>query len=324
LLFHNLDPSDGIEQMRTGPGGVGAAGEGVLRSVTEGAALRGEAVSRGVGDEERPTVVIRRRDSWFGLELRGLWEYRELVYFMVWKDIKTRYKQTAIGVGWAVLQPLATAMILTVVFSYVASVPSEGVPYPIFAFAALLPWTYLSQAVTRSGGGLVANANLISKVYFPRVIVPLAAVVTPMVDLLLTFAMIAVLMVWYGIQPGLEVLFLPLFVGFAFLTALAVGLWLSALNVKYRDVAHVIPFLVQIWMYASPVAYPASQVPGGWRLLYGLNPLVTIIDGFRWCLLRTNPPQGDTAALSAAVTMLLLAGGLVYFKATERTFADVI
>jgi lipopolysaccharide transport system permease protein len=243
---------------------------------------------------------------------------------MVWRDVKTRYKQTALGVGWALLQPLLTTVIFTVVFANFARMPSQGVPYPLFAFTALLPWAYFSQALGRSSVGLVSNANLISKVYFPRLILPLAAAATPLVDFCLTFVVLLGLLAWYQIVPSPAVLLLPVFVVMAFLTAVAVSLWLSALNVKYRDVGHLIPFLIQIWMYASPVVYPLSLVPERWRLIYGINPMVTVVEGFRWSLLGTPRPDGPIALISSAVMLVTLAGGFTYFKATERTFADVI
>ena len=269
-------------------------------------------------------VVIGRGESLLRGELRALWEFRELSYFMVWRDVKTRYKQTALGIGWVVLQPLLTTAIFTVVFSYFAKMPSQGIPYPLFAFSALLPWAYFSQAVTRSSTVLVSNANLISKVYFPRLILPLAAAITPLVDFLLTFVVFVALMVWYHVIPTTAMLLLPVFLVMAFLTAFAVSLWLSALNVKYRDVGHLIPFLVQIWMYASPVVYPVNLVPDRWRSIYGINPMVTVVEGFRSSLLGTPPPDATLAFISSAAVLVMFTGGLMYFRSTERTFADVI
>lgn len=271
-----------------------------------------------------PWVVIERHRAPLREELRALWEFRELLYFMVWRDVKTRYKQTVLGVGWALLQPLLTTVIFTVIFAYFARMPSQGVPYPLFAFTALLPWAYFSQALSRSSLGLVANANLISKVYFPRLIVPLAGAMTPLVDFSLTFALLVGLLAWYQVVPTLAVLALPAFVLMAFLAAVAASLWLSALNVKYRDVGHLIPFLLQTWMYASPVVYPIDLIPQGWRGVYGLNPMVTVVEGFRWSLLGTPAPDATIACLSSAAVLAMLAGGFTYFKATERTFADVI
>jgi homopolymeric O-antigen transport system permease protein len=271
-----------------------------------------------------PVVVIESGRSLLRGELPALWEFRELLYFMVWREVKTRYKQTALGVGWAVLQPLLTTAIFTIVFAYFARMPSEGIAYPLFALSGLLPWSYFSQALARSSVGLVTNANLISKVYFPRLILPISSAATPLVDFALTLVLVLGLMGWYHITPSINILLLPFFVILAFGAALSVSLWLSALNVKYRDVGHLIPFLIQIWMYASPVVYPTTMVPDRWRLLYGINPMVTVIDGFRWCLLGTSAPDATLALVSSAATLTTLASGFVYFKATERTFADVI
>ncbi len=271
-----------------------------------------------------PIVVIEPRRGLFHMDLGAVWEYRELLYFLVWRNVKVRYKQTVIGGAWVILQPLLTMMIFTVIFSYLAKIPSDGLPYPIFAYTALLPWTYFSQALSRGGGGLVGSANLISKVYFPRLIIPLASVATPLVDLLLSFLVLVGLMVWYGIAPSWGVLGLPLFLLLALMTALAVGLFLAALNVKYRDVGYIIPFLTQFWMYASPVIYPVSLIPEQWRLLYSLNPMVGVIEGFRWALLGMAHPDFTAIAVSTVVVVALLLGGIVYFKHMERTFADVI
>lgn len=284
----------------------------------------GALPAAGLGPENSVCVVIGRGDSLLRGELGALWEFRELLYFMIWRDVKTRYKQTALGIGWALLQPLLTTAIFTIVFAYFARMPSEGVPYPLFAFSALLPWAYFSQALGRSSLGLVSNANLISKVYFPRLILPLAAAATPLVDFFLTFVVLLGMLAWYQVAPTTAFFFLPVFLLMAFLSAVAVSLWLSALNVKYRDIGHLIPFLLQIWMYASPVVYPVSLVPERWRPLYGLNPMVTVVEGFRWSLLATPPPDATLAFISSIAMLATLAGGVLYFKATERTFADVI
>jgi lipopolysaccharide transport system permease protein len=288
------------------------------------AAAEGPLPDGSPAEAAEPWVVIERNQAWLRLEWRALWEFRELLFFMVWRDVKTRYKQTVLGVGWAILQPLLTSIIFTVIFSYFARMPSEGVPYPLFAFVALLPWTYFSQAVSRAGVGLVGNANLISKVYFPRLILPLAGTTTPLIDLALTFVVLAGMLAWYQVVPGLPVVALPIFIAMAVVSALAVSLWLSALNVKYRDIMHLIPFVVQIWMYASPVVYPLSVVPERWRSLYSVNPMVTVVEGFRWSLLGTPPPDPTYALVSSTAVLVTLAGGLWYFKSTERTFADVI
>jgi lipopolysaccharide transport system permease protein len=269
-------------------------------------------------------VVIQPTRGLFCLDLNGIWHYRELLYFLIWRDIKVRYKQTVIGTGWAIFQPLMTMVIFTVVFGHFAKVPSDGLPYPIFAYTALLPWNYFAQAISRSGISLVGNANLISKVYFPRLIVPLSAAVAPLVDFVVAFVVLLGMMAWFGIVPTWHALTIPLFLFIALVAALAVGLWLSALNVKYRDVGYAIPFLIQFWMYASPVAYPVSLVPDKWRPLYSLNPMAGVIEGFRWALLKQASPDLGVMLMSAVMIMALLFGGIVYFGQTEETFADIV
>jgi lipopolysaccharide transport system permease protein len=272
------------------------------------------------------TPVLRIEPARRGIpfELHELWEYRELLYFLIWRDIKVRYKQTVLGIVWAIIQPLMTMVIFTAIFGNLAKIPSDGLPYPIFTYTALLPWTYFAQAISRSGASLVSSANLIKKVYFPRLIVPLSAAVGPLVDFAIAFVILGGMMAWFGIVPTWRVLALPLFILMALVTALAVGLFLSALNVKYRDVGHVIPFLVQFWMYASPVVYPTSLVPERWRLLYSLNPMTGVIEGFRWALLGKESLDFGVIAASAVVVLALLFGGIVYFKQMEQTFSDVV
>jgi lipopolysaccharide transport system permease protein len=273
----------------------------------------------------RPELVIGPARIWSSDELRELWNYRELLYLLVWRDVKVRYKQTVFGAGWAILQPLMTMVVFTVIFGGFAKIDApNGLPYPIFSFAALLPWGYFSQAITRSSGSLVGSSNLVSKVYFPRLIIPIAAAIAPAVDFAVSSLVLLAMMIWYGIVPTWGVLLLPVFLFLAFLTALSVGLWLTALNVKYRDVGHTIPFLVQIWMYASPVVYPVELVPDNWRLVYGLNPMVGVIEGFRWGLLGRGAPDFGLMAVSLGAVVVLLVGGVVYFRKTERVFADVI
>jgi lipopolysaccharide transport system permease protein len=272
----------------------------------------------------QPRIVIRPRRGIFDIDLAVLWEYRELFYFLVWRDVKVRYAQTVIGAGWAVLQPVLTTLVFVVVFGRLAKMPSDGVPYAIFVYTALLPWTYFARATERSSSSLVNNSHLITKVYFPRLIVPLASAGAPLLDLVVAFFFLVGMMAWYGIMPSWGLLSLPLFVLLAVMTALAVSLFLSALNVRYRDVAHVVPFLVQIWMFVSPVMYPVSLVPERWRLIYSLNPMTGVIEGFRWALLGTAQPSPLVLMLSAAAVLVLFAGGIVYFKNLESTFADVI
>jgi len=238
-----------------------------------------------------PTVVIQAQKGVGHLDVAALWEYRELLYFLVWRDLKVRYKQTLIGASWAIFQPALTMVIFTVIFGNLAKIPSDGLPYAAFAYTALVPWTYFSQALSRAGACLVGDAHLITKVYFPRLIIPLVAVMTPAVDFLFSFSLLLGLVAWFGIAPTWGLLALPLFLLLAMITALAVGLWLSPLNVRYRDVGHTIPFLTQVWMFASPVVYPVSLIPESWRLLYSLNPMVGVIEGFRWALLGKENPD---------------------------------
>ena len=271
-----------------------------------------------------PAIVIEPRRSLFSLGLRELWEYRELLYFLAWRDMRARYAQSMIGIGWAVLQPLLTMLVFTVIFSYWAKMPSDGFPYPVFAYTALLPWTYFAKSVERSGVSVVSEAGLIQKVYFPRLIIPIAATIGGLVDFVIAFVLLLGMMVWYGILPTWGVLMLPVFVLLTVATALSVSLWLSALYVKYRDVGSTIPLLIQIWMFASPVVYSVSMVPEHWRLLYGLNPMVGVIEGFRWALLGKSSPDYEVLIMSAAVIAVLFWGGLIFFKRMEQSFADII
>jgi lipopolysaccharide transport system permease protein len=270
--------------------------------------------------------VIRIEPSrgWVSIELSELWTYRELLYFLIWRDVKVRYKQTVIGIGWAILQPLLTMVIFTMIFGNFAKIPSDGLPYPVFAFTALLPWNLFAGALNRCTLSLVGSANLITKVYFPRLIVPVSAIISGIIDFAIAFVFLLGLMLWFHIVPTWGAIALPIFLLLTLITALAVGLWLSALDVRYRDVGHAIPFLIQIWMFLSPVAYPLSVVPEKWRLLYSLNPMVGVIEGFRWALLGKESPDFKVIAVSTAVVVALLVSGLVYFKRIERTFADVV
>lgn len=269
-------------------------------------------------------VTIEPSRGLFRLDLTSVWNYRELLYFLVWRDVKVRYKQTLIGAGWAILQPLMTMAIFTVVFGNFLNIPSDGLPYPVFVYAALLPWTYFAHAVGSSGTSLVGSSNLINKIYFPRLIILLASVTTPLVDFLISLIVLAGMMMWFRISPGWSMLALPFFMMLALFTALAVGLWLAPLNVRFRDVGHTIPFLLQFWMYASPVAYPMSKVPQRWQLLYSLNPMAGVIEGFRWALLGRHRPSLSALIMSTCIVLVLLATGLIYFKRMERNFADVI
>jgi lipopolysaccharide transport system permease protein len=273
---------------------------------------------------QQHTILIEPRKGVFDLDLKTIWAYRELLYFLVWRDIKVRYKQTLIGVAWALVQPLVTMLVFTVIFSKFAKIDSDGIPYPIFAYSGLLPWNYFAGSLTRSINSVAGNTYLISKVYFPRLFLPFAGTVSGMVDIAASFIFLIVLMVWYGIAPTAGIALLPLFLLLAMTTALAVGLWLCALNVTYRDVGHMVPFLTQVWMFASPIAYPVSAVPAQWQVLYALNPMVSVIEGFRWALLGKAAPDFSVMAASTAGVVLCLVLGIFFFKRMERTFADVI
>jgi lipopolysaccharide transport system permease protein len=276
------------------------------------------------GDAAPALTRIAAAHGWSPLDLRQLWEYRELLYFLSWRDISIRYKQTVLGAAWAVIQPLFSMLVFSLFFGRLAKVPSDGVPYPVFSYCALLPWTYFATALTSSSNSLVGSSHLITKVYFPRLVIPLASVLPALVDFAVAFVVLIGMLLWYGIVPTLNIVWLPCFLLLGMIAALAVGMWLSALNVEYRDIRYTLTFLVQLWMFASPVVYPTSMVPERWRALYGLNPMTGVIEGFRWALLGTGTRPGLYTAVSAAVTVLLLISGAFYFKRMERTFADVV
>ena len=277
-----------------------------------------------VSSTEIPTIVIRPSQGWIALKLADIWEYRELLYFLVWRDIKVRYKQTALGAAWAIIQPLFSMIVFSLFFGKLAKMPSDGIPYPIFSYSALVPWTYFAGALAQSSNSLVDSANLIRKVYFPRLTIPIANTLAGLVDFALAFLVLMGLMIWYGVTPTIRILWLPLFLLLALITALAVGLWLSVLNVEYRDVKYTIPFLTQFWMFATPIVYPSSLLKEPWRTVYGLNPMVGVVEGFRWALLGTKTAPGPMIAVSAVAAILLLVGGAFYFRRMEKTFADVV
>ncbi len=270
-----------------------------------------------------PTLVIRPPRKWVPIDFSELWSYRELLYFFVWRDVKIRYKQTGLGVAWAVIQPLFTMVIFSVIFGGFAQIPSEGIPYPLFTLAALLPWQLFSEGLTRSTLSMVSNAPIMTKVYFPRLIMPIAGILSPIVDFLVAIGILVLMMAYYGFVPTANVVFLPAFILLALATSLGVGLWLSALNVQYRDFQYTVPFLIQVWLYASPVVYSTSMVPEQYQLLYGLNPMAGVIEGFRWALLGTAPPSG-IIGLSVVVVLVLLVSGAFYFKKMEQYFADIV
>jgi lipopolysaccharide transport system permease protein len=273
---------------------------------------------------ELPEIVIEPTQGWLTLELDDLWRYRELLYFLTWRDIKVRYKQTALGAAWAILQPLLTMLLFSVVFGYFAGLPSEGIPYPVFTLTALLPWQLFAYALTQSSTSLVNDKNLITKIYFPRLVIPLSSVLSALLDFAITLLLLVAMMLIYHIPMTWRLLTLPLFVGFALVTAMSVSLWLSALNVQYRDVRYTLPFLTQFWMYATPIAYSATIVPERFRWLYSLNPMTGVVEGFRWALLGTDSPVGLPILLSILAVIVLLVGGVMYFKHMEDSFADVV
>jgi len=287
---------------------------------TPSRALSAPSVER----SELPHTRIGPSRGWISIGFRDLWHYRELLLFLAWRDIKVRYKQTALGAAWAVIQPLFTMLVFTLFFGRLAKVPSDGIPYPLFSYTALLPWQLFAYALTESSNSVVANERLITKVYFPRLIVPVASILAGLVDFAIAFALVIGMMVWYRVVPTWAVLTLPFFVIFTILTALAVGLWLSALNVQYRDVRYTLTFIVQFWLIASPVAYSATLVPAKWRPFYGLNPMAGVIEGFRWALLGKTPAPGAMLWVSVAVVAVVLFGGLYYYRRMEKTFADVV
>jgi lipopolysaccharide transport system permease protein len=273
-----------------------------------------------------PTMVTRIHPSrgWISLNLGELWAYRELLYFLVWRDIKVRYKQTALGASWAIIQPFFTMVVFSLFFGRLAGVPSDGVPYPVFSFAALVPWTFFANGLMHSGKSLVGDQNLIKKVYFPRLAIPIATVLSGVVDFALAFIVLIGMMLYYGIVPTPAVVWVVPLLLLALATSMGVGLWFAALNVRYRDVGHVLPFVTQFWLFATPIAYPSTLLPEQWRIVYGLNPMAGVVEGFRWALLGTDTAPGPMIAVSAAVAVALVIGGAFYFRRMERTFADVV
>lgn len=273
---------------------------------------------------EIPVVRIEPQRGIFQLDLKAVWQYRELLYFLVWRDLIVRYKQTVIGVGWAIIQPLVSMAIFTVIFGMFARIPSDGLPYPVFAYCALLPWNYFASALQRSNASVVGDANLITKIYFPRLILPIAGTLSGIIDFSISLGLLFGMLAWYGIQITWLVFLVPVFLLLALLTALAFGLWFSALNVRYRDVGYAVPFVIQIWMFLSPVVYPVSMIPEKFRWIYSLNPMVGVIEGFRWALLGKASPNFAVMAVSGVVVLVILIVGLIFFRNMERTFADVV
>jgi lipopolysaccharide transport system permease protein len=274
-----------------------------------------------------PVLRITPPSRWWVIPFGELWAYRELLYFFVWRELKVRYKQTVVGAAWAVIQPFMTMLIFSLFFGKLANIPSGGLPYPVFYYSALLPWMYFSSSLQNATGKIVENQNVITKVYFPRLLLPISSIVSGLVDFAISFLMFVAIMIYYRIHPGRAILMLPIFLLLAVLTALGVGLWLSALNAIYRDVRYVVPFLVQFWMFASPVVYPGSLVTAKWpkwAWLYGLNPMVGVIEGFRWSLTGTGNPPGRMVLASSVAVFVVLVCGLMYFQKMETTIADVV
>jgi homopolymeric O-antigen transport system permease protein len=295
--------------------------------LNEEVVISGGPFSGKLGTSVSPSMltVIEPSRGWAPLKLNELWGYREVLYFLVWRDITIRYRQTAIGMAWAIIQPFMTMVVFSVFFGRLAGMPSDGIPYPVFAFAALVPWTFFANGLTLSANSLVHSGHLITKVYFPRLLVPMGRVLTGLPDLILSSLVLFGMVWWYGLlQARPALLWLPAFVLLAFVTALGVGLWLSALNVQYRDVQHAVPFLVQVWLFATPVAYPSSLLSGPWRTAYGLNPVVGVVEGFRWALLGTGSAPSYNVGVSALAAVAILITGAFFFRRIERTFADVV
>ncbi len=295
-------------------------------------AMQEEARSRRIGtvvdgsllSGTMPVTIIRPSRGWISLNLRDLWEYRELLYFLTWRDVKVRYKQTVLGAAWAIIQPFFTMVVFSLFFGKLAKMPSDNIPYPIFSYAALVPWTFFANGLSQSSSSLVASANLIKKVYFPRLVVPISAVISGGVDFVLAFVVLLGMMLFYGTVPTAAIIWLPLLLLLALVTSLGVGLWLTAMNVQFRDVRYAVPFLVQAWMFATPIAYPSSLLDEPWRTLYGINPMAGVVEGFRWALLGTETAPGPIVIVSALVAVGLLISGAYYFRRMEKTFADVV
>ena len=267
---------------------------------------------------------IQPETGWTPLDLQETWRYRELLYFLVWRDIKVRYKQTVLGAAWAVIQPVFTMVVFSLFFGKLAKISSDGIPYPIFSYAALVPWCFFDNGLNLSSNSLVGSANLIKKVYFPRLAIPIATVLSGVVDFALAFVVLLGMMFYFGIVPTVNLIWFPLFLLLAFVTALGAGLWLSALNVQYRDVRYVVPFLSQIWLFSTPVAYPSTLLSEPWRTVYGLNPMAGVVEGFRWALLGTETAPGPLIAVSALAAFAMLVSGAYYFRRMEASFADVV
>jgi lipopolysaccharide transport system permease protein len=274
--------------------------------------------------EEPQVIFIRPSQGWVSLKLYELWEYRELLYFLTWRDIKVRYKQTVLGASWAIIQPFFTMIVFSLFFGRLAKIPSDGIPYPIFSFAALVPWTFFANGLTQSSNSLVGSANLIKKVYFPRLVIPISSILSGVLDFAISFIMLLAMMVFYGCKPTSAIIWVPFLLLLALITSLGVGLWLSAMNVQFRDIRYTVPFITQFWLFATPIAYPSSLLSEPWRTIYGINPMVGVVEGFRWGLLGTGKSPGYMLSLSVLTALIILITGVYYFRRMEKNFADVI
>ncbi len=269
-------------------------------------------------------ITIKPSNNWKAINLKEIWEYRELLYFLVWRDIKVRYKQTILGATWAIIQPFMTMVVFTIFFGKLAKMPSDGIPYPLFAYAALVPWSFFANGLTQSSNSLVGSAHLITKVYFPRLVVPISSVISGILDFALSFIVLLGMTLYYGIIPTFNIIWLPFLLLLALVTALGVGMWFSALNVQFRDVRYILPFMTQFWMFATPIVYPSSLLPEPWRTVYALNPMVGVVEGFRWALLGTQTAPGPIIIVSSFASIAILIGGAFYFRRMEKTFADLV
>jgi len=279
-------------------------------------------LSKSTDTHQVKILRIQPSKGWVPLKIGELIEYRELIYFLIWRNVKVRYKQTVLGASWAIIQPFMTMVVFSLFFGRLAKVPSDNVPYPMFSFAGLVPWTFFANSLDLASKSLVGNAQLITKVYFPRLVIPISTVLSGVVDFAVAFLVLLVMMLYYGMIPTIRIFYLPLFLLLALITSLGVSLWLSALSVEYRDVPYVTPFIVQFWLFATPIAYSSRLLSNGWRTLYGLNPMVGVVEGFRWALLDTNTGPGPVIIVSALAALMILVGGAFYFRRLERTFAD--
>jgi lipopolysaccharide transport system permease protein len=275
-------------------------------------------------EAEEPFILIAPSKGTIALKLNELWEYHELLFFLTWRDIKVRYKQTILGIFWAILQPFFAMVIFSIVFGRLAQIPSDDIPYPLFAYAALVPWTFFANGLNQCSESLILSSNMIKKVYFPRIILPISAVLTGLVDFMLAFVLLLVMMLAFGTPPTLNILWLPLFLMLGLTTSLGVGIWLTSLNVQFRDIRYATPFMIQVWMFASPIVYPGSLLNEPWRTIYGINPMVGVIEGFRWSLLGTATRPGPMILVSILVAATILVSGMIYFHRMERTFADIV